>query len=100
MSDSDDDRIISTEFFTACLIVRGFAVADFDKFTFGMLINFCREWDRVHAKASGKKVKDEEKQLEKLKKIQPLIKRRYEAGLISKERYEGYVKLLNKNYAS
>jgi len=38
---------MSTEEFVACLIMRGFAVADFDKFTYGMLINYCNAHDRL-----------------------------------------------------
>lgn len=83
---------MSTEEFVACLIIRGFTVADFDKFTYGMLINYCREYDRCQRRSRGEKVEDTEKQYKKLKKIMPLIEQKYANGEISKAQYDGYIR--------
>ena len=88
---------MTTEEFVACLILRGFAVADFDKFSYGMLINYCREYDRLQKLSRGEKVSDSEKQYKQLLKIKPLVEKRFENGEISKEQYNAYINSL-KSY--
>jgi len=88
---------MTTEEFVACLILRGFAVADFDKFSYGMLINYCREYDRLQKLSRGEKVVNTEKQYQQLFKIKPLIEKRYKAGEISTDQYERYIASL-KDY--
>ena len=87
---------MSTEEFVACLIFRGFTVADFDKFSYGMLINYCNEYDRCQRRANGEKVADTDKQYKQLKKIMPLIEQKYKNGEISQKQYDNYIKSLDE----
>lgn len=81
---------MSTEEFVACLIMRGFAVADFDKFTYGMLINYCRAHDRLQRIARGESVPDEEMQYKQLKSIESIVEQQFLNGEITKEKYDDY----------
>lgn len=85
---------MSTEEFVACLIMRGFAVADFDKFTYGMLINYCNAHDRLQRIARGESVPDEEMQYKQLKSIEPIVEDQFKKGEISQEKYDDYKKSL------
>ena len=66
-----------------------------DKFSYGMLINYCREYDRCQKIIRGESVTDSEKQYKQLKRILPLVKKRFENGEISKQKYENYIKSLS-----
>lgn len=77
---------------TALLLMRGLTIADFDRFTYGMLINFAMEYDRIQRRLAGEEVPDEEEQYQKLKAAQPLIQERLEKGEISPEKYEEYMR--------
>ena len=68
-----------------------------DKFSYGMLINYCKEYDRCQKIMRGENITDSDKQYKQLKRILPLVKKRYENGEISKEKYEAYIKSL-KDY--
>lgn len=70
--------------------MRGFTVADMDKFTLGMLINYCHCYDRIMRVARGETVINEEKQYTKLQAIRPLVEKRYREGKIAKEQYDRY----------
>lgn len=76
---------------TACLLSCGFAVADFDLFTHGMLINFLCEHNRVKRRARGENVRDPEEYYQRLKRLQPVIMRKLENGEITQEKYEEWV---------
>lgn len=73
------------------LTSRGFTVADMDKFSFGQLINYIYEYDRMQARARGEDVPDLEAQYRQLKAAEPVVKEKYESGEISRERYETYL---------
>lgn len=70
----------------------GFAVGDFDKFTYGMLIDFLCENNRMQRRSRGENVRDPEEYYKKLKKLQPLIMAKLERGEITAERYADWVK--------
>lgn len=71
----------------ALLVFRGFTVADLDRFTLGMLINYCRAYDRMQARAHGVELPDEDARLRQLKAIEPIIEEQYAHGEISEEEY-------------
>ena len=75
----------------ACLIQCGFAVGDHDKFTYGLLINFLCEHDRMQRRAHGEKVRDPEEYYQRLKKLQPIIMSKLEKGEITPEKYAEWV---------
>ena len=75
----------------ACLIQCGFAVGDHDKFTYGMLINFLCEHDRMQRRAHGEKIRDPEEYYQRLKKLQPIIMSKLEKGEITPEKYAEWV---------
>lgn len=75
----------------ACLIQCGFAVGDHDKFTYGMLINFLCEHDRIQRRAHGEKVRDPEEYYQRLKKLQPIIMSKLEKGEITPDKYAEWV---------
>lgn len=71
--------------------MAGVAVGDFDSFSYGMLINYLYEYDRIKRRARGENVPDPEEQYRRLKKLQPLILRKLEKGEITPERYARWV---------
>lgn len=82
--------MLSSEEFVACLISRGFAVADMDKFSFGQLINYVYDYDRMQRRAQGEDVPDLDARYRQLKAAAPVIEQRYKTGQISKEQYDSY----------
>lgn len=72
------------------MISRGFAVADMDKFTFGQLINYIYDYDRMQKRANGEDVPDLDARYRQLKSIEPIIEQRYKNKEINKEQYENY----------
>ena len=95
-SSSGDDRPLKSEEVIALVINRGLTIADLDKMTYGMLINYACAYDRQKLIAAGKQVVDPEVKYEELKANLPIIEERYKAGTISKERYEKYVAKIKK----
>ena len=81
---------MTTEEFVACMIMRGLTVADFDRFTYGMLINYARGYDRVKAISRGESVPDEDAQYKQLKAIEPLVEQQFEDGHITAKDYKEY----------
>lgn len=81
---------MSEEEFTACLIARGLTVADFDRYTYGMLINYARGYDRIQRISRGEEVPDEEAQYQKLKSIEELVAQRWAAGELTEQEYRDY----------
>lgn len=76
------------------IISRGLTVADLDKMTYGMLINYSAAYDRQKLRAAGKEVVDPEIQYQELKANFEIVKERYKKGLIPKERFEEYERKL------
>ena len=70
--------------------MKGLTVADMEKFSYGMLINYCYAYNRQQRRNRGEDVPDPEKQYQKLKKIEPLVEKKYKNGLISEERYKAF----------
>lgn len=85
---------MTTEEFTACLIMRGFSVADFDKFSYGMLLNYAFAYDRLRRLSMGEEIPNPDRRYQKLKQIEPLVKARYLKGEISKDQYTNYERSL------
>ena len=81
---------MTTEEFIANLIARGFAVADMDNFSYGMLINYCKAHDRLERIRRGETVIDPETQYRNLKSLEPYIKEQYALGKIKQEKYNSY----------
>lgn len=73
------------------MVYRGLTVADMDKMTLGMCVNFVRSYDRLTARANGLEVADPEVQYRQLKSLVPEVEARYKAGRISKDRYEAFM---------
>lgn len=82
--------MLSSEGLIAHLIARGFAVADMDKMSYGQLINFVYETDRLAAMARGEEVPDYEARYRQLKAAEPIIEERRQAGKITAEEYAGF----------
>ena len=78
------------------LYMRGLTVADMEKFSYGMLINYCYAYDRQVRRNRGEDVPDPEVQYKKLKKIEPLVEKRYKNGEITKKRYEEFKSKLER----
>lgn len=64
--------------------------------TYGMLINYSAAYDRQQLRAAGKKVIDPEIQYKELKANFEIVKKRYEEGIISRERFEKYQQKLKR----
>lgn len=61
-----------------------------DKFTFGQLINYIYDYDRMQKRANGEDVPDLDARYRQLKSIEPIIEQRYKNKEINKEQYENY----------
>lgn len=70
--------------------MRGFTVADLDKFTWGMLVNYARAYDRQQRIANGEDVPDVEAQYKKLKAIEPIVEQRFANGEIGESEYNEF----------
>lgn len=77
---------MSTEELIACLVMRGLTIADLDRFTYGMLINYAKGYDDIKSGKSDTN-RAERRQYKQLKAIEPLIDSRYKNGEISREKY-------------
>jgi hypothetical protein len=78
----------------ACLIMKGLTVADFDRLTYGMLINYAYGYNRIKDIAAGKEVPDYDARYQKLKAIEPLVEEQYENSEISESEYLEYKQAL------
>lgn len=85
---------MTTEEFVVCLTVRGFSVADFDLFTYGMLVNYCKAYDAAIRRANGEEAPDFSKRYRQLKDIEPFVEEQFENGEISETEYAEYKKSL------
>ena len=61
-----------------------------DKFSYGQLINYIYDYDRLQRIAHGEDEPDHEARYRQLKSIEPLIEARFQSGEIEKEEYEEY----------
>lgn len=85
---------MTTEELVVCLTVRGFSVADFDLFTYGMLINYCKAYDAIIRQANGEEKPDFSERYRQLKDIEPFVEEEYANGEISEKEYAEYKKSL------
>lgn len=95
-SGDGDNRPLKSEEVIALVINRGLTIADLDRMTYGMVVNYACAYDRQRQIAAGKKVVDPEIKFNELKANLPIVKKRYREGKISKERYEQYVEKIKK----
>lgn len=78
------------------LYMRGLTVADMERFSYGMLVNYCYAYDRQIKRNQGEDIPDPEAQYKKLKKIEPLVKEKYLNGKITKKRYDEFMSKLER----
>lgn len=78
------------------MVLRGLTVADMDQFTIGMLLNYAYAHNRIQRIANGESVPDTDARYKQLKSIAPIIKEKYKAGQISKEKYDEYRKSIER----
>lgn len=74
----------------ACMAVRGFSAADLDRVTLGMAINYAHAYDDLTRRANGEEIPDDDARYQQLKRLEPLIEKRYAAGEISEDEYQSY----------
>lgn len=78
------------------LILRGLTVSDMDKFTFGMLINYCRAYDRVQSRGDFDEEAEEERRFEQLKSVRGIVEERFKNGEIGQKEYSDYLKSIEE----
>lgn len=83
-SKSGDDRPLKSEEVISLVINRGLTVADLDRMTYGMVVNYACAYDRQRLIAAGKKVIDPEIKYEELKANLPVVEERYKQGKSAK----------------
>lgn len=76
----------------AAMIARGYTIADLDRLTLGMCFNCIAAADRLTARRMGKGGEDPEVMYRKIKAVQPIVEEKYRKGLITKQRYEDYMR--------